>query len=332
MANCNPHFQDYNNEIKLTDARKKSLKKSRKELRNKVRDWFRDNKPKEIQPKFSGQGSFSMDTIINPLVRKVIENGKEVTKLYYDIDDGIYFEGDDDKNKRQTPKVYHEWICKAVDGHTNTPPVDKDTCVRTIFADGYNIDQPIYYKQGDTPELAHKQKGYILSDPKAFMEWFNIKAEKNPQLRMLVRYAKGWTDLKDFENPEKEMPCGLIITILITENAVYRTDRDDIALKETLCSIEDVLNRSFACFRPTTPTGENLLDGYKFKDYFMQSLRKFIEDATSALQEKNFRKSTEKWRKHLSDRFPLGEDKEEELSISSGLASIIPAGTRPYSR
>jgi hypothetical protein len=330
MANCNEHFQDYNDEIKLTDARRKSLKRSRKELRNKVRKWFKENKPNEIQPKFNGQGSFPMDTIINPLPRTVTENGQEVTKLYYDVDDGIYFEGNDDVENRHSATTYHNWIYDAVKGHTSTDPIDKDTCVRTIFSDGHNIDQPVYYKQGDVPELAHKKKGYIVSDPKAFMDWFNDKAEEQPQLRLLTRYGKGWCDLKDFENPGKQMPCGLIITILIAENAVYRTDRDDIAIKETLINIQSTLQKNFVCYRPTAPAGENLLNGYKYKDYFMQCLSDFIDDSKKALQEKNIRKSTELWRKHLSNRFPLGEDKDDTSSSSAGLASIIPSTTRPY--
>ena len=44
MANCNEHFGKYNGEIRLTDARRKSLKGSRKELRKKVRNWFKENK------------------------------------------------------------------------------------------------------------------------------------------------------------------------------------------------------------------------------------------------------------------------------------------------
>jgi hypothetical protein len=55
MANCNEHFEEYNGKIRLTDARRKSLKGSRKELRKKVRKWFDENKPNETKPKFSGQ-------------------------------------------------------------------------------------------------------------------------------------------------------------------------------------------------------------------------------------------------------------------------------------
>lgn len=330
MANCNEHFNEFNGKIRLTGNRRKELKGSRKELRRKIRKWFKENRPDETQPKFSGQGSMSTDTIINPIPRKLVEGKEEKTKLYYDVDDGIYFEGDKSVDERPDPATYHDWICQAVKGHTDTDPIDKNTCVRTVFADGHHIDNPIYYKEGDIPELAHKKEGYVESDPKAFTEWFNEKAENEPQLRNLVRYGKGWSDNMEFQNESKVMPSGLIMTILITKKAEYRKGRDDIALKETLVKIQSELQNEFACYRPTTPKGENLLKGYIQKDYFMKCLADFIDDAKKALQEKNIRKATESWRKHLSERFPLGEDKDDTSNSSAGLGTIILPTTRPY--
>ena len=330
MANCNEHFQEFNGVIRLTDARRKSLKKSRKELRNKVRKFFKENKKDEIQPKFNGQGSLDYDVIINPIPRYVIEDNEKKTILYYDVDDGIYFIGSDAVKDRHTPETYHNWVYDAVRGHTDKDPIDKDTCIRTLFADGHNIDQPIYYQMGSTPELAHKKLGYILSDPKEFSTWFIEIADSDPQIRRLVRYLKAWSDKKDFDSPSKAMPCGLILTILVAENYTTRDKRDDIALKETLINIQSKLTSSFECNRPTTPSGENLLEGYKEKDYFLKCLSEFIDDAKTALQEKNFRKSSELWRKHLSDRFPLGEDKDDTSSATAGLASLIPSTTKPY--
>jgi hypothetical protein len=126
------------------------------------------------------------------------------------------------------------------------------------------------------------------------------------------------------------MPCGLVITILITENAVYREGRVDIALKETLVRIQDKLQKEFVCYRPTTPKDENLLKNYIHKDYFMRCLADFIDDAKKALQEKNFRKATELWRKYLSERFPLGDNKDDTSNSSAGLGSIILSTTKPY--
>lgn len=330
MANCNDHFEDYNDAIRLTNARRKMLKGSRRELRNRVRAWFKANKPDEPQPKFYGQGSMSMDTIINPIPRKVKEGNEEKTVLYYDVDDGIYFAGDKEISDRPTPATYHNYVVQAVAGHTDKDPVDKNACVRTLFADGHHIDNSIYYKRGAIPELAHKQHGWIDSDPKAFADWFNDLAEMNAQLRVLLRFGKGWRDKQEFENESRPMPSGVIITILFTENVVYRKDRHDVALKETLLAVQSKLLKTWECNRPTAPAGENLLKDYAHKDYFMDCLARFIEDATKALQEKNIRRATEYWRKHLSNRFPLGEDKDETLGSSAGLGVMITPTTRPY--
>ena len=144
MANCNKHFETYNGEIRLTEARRLKLKGSRKEVRNKIGNWFKENKPNEIQPKFNGQGSMSTDTIINPIPRRIMEGKEEKLILYYDVDDGVFFEGSQNIEDRPTPATYHNWICQAVKGHTDTDPIDKNTCVRTVFADGHHIDNPIY--------------------------------------------------------------------------------------------------------------------------------------------------------------------------------------------
>ncbi len=330
MANCNPHFNDFNGQIKLTDARRASLKISRNELRRKTRKYFSDEKADKLQPKFSGQGSLVMDTIINPIPRHQNVNGEDKTILYYDVDDGIYFIGDENPDDRDSIADYHKWVCEAIDGHTNTPVEDKDTCVRTWFADGHNIDNPIYYQQGDTPELAHKKGGWIFSDPKAFSEWFLAIVKKHKQLRRLVRALKAWADKMDFDDASKEMPPGIVLTILAAQQAVYNEERTDIALKETLVNIEATLKASFRCDRPTTPAGEDLLANYKFKDYFMNCLSKFITDAKAALSEKNERRATELWRKHLSDRFPLGEDKEQEEAKKYSSLGAIATTSRPY--
>lgn len=330
MANCDKHFNTYNREIKLTDARYKSLKKSRKELRKKTRDYFKKEKPDKIQPKFAGQGSLLMDTIINPIPRYKKVDGEDRTILYYDVDDGIYFVGEQDAEDRDSISDYHKWVCEAIDGHTDTPVQDKDTCVRTWFADGHNIDNPIYYQQTNTPELAHKKKGWIFSDPKAFSDWFLTLVEQHPQLRRLVRCLKGWADKMDFDNPSKEMPPGIVLTILAARNAVYNDTRADIALKETLVNIDASLKINFCCDRPTTPAGENLLENYQYKNYFLDKLAEFIKDAKAALSEKNEKKATELWRKHLSNRFPLGEDEEQQETKSYSALGAMAMPSKPF--
>jgi hypothetical protein len=327
MANCNTHFKNFNSEIKLTDARKKALIRSRTELRRKIRVYFKDKKSEKIQPKFAGQGSLLMDTIINPIPRVDKENR---TVLYFDVDDGIYFIGDEAPSDRDSISDYHKWVCEAIDGHTDTPVKDKDTCVRTLFADGHNIDNPIYYQKGDTPELAHKKLGWIFSDPKAFSDWFLDLVRENAQLRRIVRCLKGWADKMDFDTPSKEMPPGIVLTILAANNGYYNEDRLDIALKETLIKIEASLKVDFRSNRPTTPKGENLLENYAHRDYFMNCLKEFIADAKSALSEPNERKACELWRKHLGSRFPIGEDKIQDENKKYDALGAIAMPSKPF--
>jgi hypothetical protein len=272
-----------------------------------------------------------MDTIINPLPREEKVNGSVVTLLYYDIDDGVYFIGVENRIERKSIQTYHDWIYEAVKGHTSKDPIDKNSCVRVIFTDGHNIDLPIYYKQGDTPELAHRERGWIDSDPKKFTEWFNSKADLNEQLRRVVRYLKAWKDYREFCK-NTSFPSGLVLTILAATH-FHANDRDDLSLKETLIKIEAALSVQFVCNRPTVPEGENLLAKYRNKEYFLAQLRNFINDAKKAVEENNQKKSCELWQIHLGDRLPchLAEDKNESSSLA-GLASIIPATIKPYGR
>lgn len=330
MANCHNLFLEFNSTIRLNDSKRKSLKKSRRSLRDKIRKYFNEEKPDEIKPKFKLQGSFALDTIIEPIPEEIVKDGVKKTLYYYDVDDGVYFIGD--VVNRKSVQTYHDWIVNAIEGHTQTGLKDKNTCVRTEYADGHHIDMPIYFKEEQkTPELAHKAKGWTQSDPKAFQEWFEEKSKGKPQLVRIVRHLKAWSNFRETQRKDKPMVSGFILTIL-AGNHYYANDRDDIALKETLVNIKATLDASFTCYRPTVPTNEDLLENYKHQEYFMDCLQKFIDSATLALKETNQKKSCAHWQKHFGDRFPCGlakdEDQKEELS-SSFISTA--SSSRPWS-
>lgn len=331
MANNHKVFTEFNKTIRLTDSKRNSLKTSRTALRRRIKNYFDENKPDEIKPKFYIQGSFAMDTIVNPIPKTVEIDGKAVVINKYDVDDGVYFIGDENITDRKTIQTYHNWIVDAVNGHTNTPPIDKSTCVRVEFSDGHHIDLPIYYKQDDTPELAHKRAGWTPSDPRGFTDWFNGHASINSQLKRVVRYLKAWRDYREYSNSSVKMPSGLILSILAAEN-FYPNERDDISLKETLILIESKLNAAFECYRPTTPSDEDLLADYNNKDYFLNLLGHFIDDAKAALEESNKNKSCLLWQKHFGDRFSCGlvEDEDEENQSSARLGALV-GSSRPWS-
>lgn len=337
MANLSFNFSDYNKAIKLADTDRAHLLSVREELRRRMREGYglvSAQIKHQHKIEFQSQGSFVMDTIIRPM------------RDDYDLDDGIYFIGSMKPTQRPSTQEFHDWVRKSIDrGHDDVEKItDKATCVRVQYKEGFHIDVPIYYAEFfDTPDLAHKEKGWILSNPIEFIDWFERKVssgfqkafiyesrmhseferwttdirKQDHQLRRIVRYLKAWGDLR-----REEMPCGLIMTILAT-NHYSAHERDDIALKETLVNIEDQLAKKFDCQRPTTPVGENLFDGYENKDAFLKYLRGFIENAKGALLEPDADAACVHWQKSLGDRFKcLSKQHTTNVSPSSATAGL----------
>ena len=335
MANSHGLFLTYNQEIRLSDESRQTLLKARESLRNRMKDVFRRFSEQERMThsiEFQSQGSFVMDTIIKP------HEGD------FDLDDGVYFQGNLPQEKRANPQIFHDLIIKAIDKHYEIEDiVDKPTCVRVKYANkysqknlGFHIDLPIYYAEFyDTPELAHTKEGWVESSPVEFIAWFEEKTKSgfqkdflfdslkyaepfekwlsdirktDCQLRRLVRYLKSWADLK-----RKEMPCGIIMSILAANNYVPN-DRDDISLRDTLVNIKAELDSNGCkCFRPTPKKGEDLFASTSMeeKQYFLSALDSFISSANQAIANPNAKESCLKWQKHLGNRFSCSLVKDE---------------------
>lgn len=341
MANCNLLLSEYNNIIRLSDERRQQLLEVRNNLRIRLRRGY-SIVSEELGLKneiiHQSQGSFVMDTIISPI------------RGDYDIDDGLYFIGNLDRKNRPSPSDLHKLVKYALDrGHDDIERViDKSTCIRVQYKSGFHVDIPIYYADNvDCPELADVNRGWILSHPIEFIEWFEQKVQsgfrkafitesrlfdefvqwtsdirKNDhQLRRIVRFLKAWGDLR-----REEMPCGLIMTILAANN-YYPHQRDDISLKETLINIQAALRNDFRCERPTIPKGENLFEGYKNEEAFMKYLGYFIDNAKKALEEPNQKLACKHWQTSLGDRFPCNSAKDEIMgnaaTVSLGIGGSI---------
>ncbi len=300
MANNHDQFYEFSKTITLSDTRKKELNGSKKALRKTIRDFISKEKPDEVQPSFYTQGSFAMNTAVNPI--------KKDDKLPYDLDDGIYFI-DEEKN-RKSVETYHDWIANAVEGHTKESVKDKNTCVRVTFADGHHIDLPIYFKNkannSSIPQLAHKKNGWVDSDPRAFVQWY--KSKENAQITRLIKYSKAWLDHKSSVG---KLPSGFILTILIIKNYITN-DRDDISFLKTMTQISNSLKLSFVCNRPTPNISENLLSKYtESKDKFLNILGELISDGEKAINSEVQKSGCEKWQKHFGNRFSCANAKDE---------------------
>lgn len=296
MANLNYIFRQFNDELSVTDSKKSKMINSREHLREKIRKSFEQNH-KSYSPKFYIQGSYKLKTLIRT---------KDDT---CDLDDGVYFSSNPDNVAGTT---LQKWVKDAVEGTTDATPTHKKKCVRVDYKAGYNIDLPVMVFDENIdnhPLLAVKNSDFQVDDPKEFVDYF--KDNKTDQMVRIIKYLKAWCDHK-----RAEMPCGLAMTVLSLKY-FQGNDRDDVALKYILIEIEKHLKKDFKCIMPTTPK-DNLFADYseEKKKNFMDNLSSFIEDAKKAIEEPNHLKASKLWRKHLGERFPLGEDKSDENSKS----------------
>lgn len=301
MANCNILFQDYHGEISIGTTKNNRMKDSKEGLRKRIRKWFKENHPDYI-PCFYIQGSYKMKI------------GIRTSEDICDLDDGIYFFREPDV----TASTLKDWVKEAVDGYTSETPENRKKCVRSIFKGDYEIDHPVYYKiDGQEYKIAVKGNGWEDSDPKAVVDWFVERKDNQGRMIRIIKYLKGWADDQTFK-----MPSGLTLTILATnaKDKVVLNQRDDITLRDILKEIKKALNLNFTCIVPATPY-DDLLENYSNKDRFLEALDKFVTDADEALREGNQKTSSKLWRKHLGDRFPLGEDKEDNATHRSAAAA-----------
>lgn len=310
MANCHNLFQEYHGDISIGSKKNERMKDSKEGLRKRITDWFKKNHPDYV-PYFYIQGSYKM------------KNGIRTAEDICDLDDGIYFFRQPDVSA----STLKEWVRQAVDGYTATAPENRKKCVRSIFANDYEIDHPVYYKiDGQEYKIAVKGVGFENSDPKAVIDWFLSKKDKDGRLVRSIKYLKGWADKQNFK-----MPSGLALTILATnaKEKIVLNERDDITTRDILKEIKKALNNKFECIVPAVPN-DDLLENYHNKDKFMEALDNFIPDADKAIREINQYKSSKLWREHLGDRFPMGEDKDENIMSGSAAAAAGAITSYPY--
>lgn len=312
MANCHNLFQQYYEEIRITPGKKKRMKESKDALRDRIRNWFKVNHP-DYEPKFFIQGSDKM------------KSGIHTKDDICDLDDGIYFFREPDV----TGTTLQSWVWEAVNGYTDSEPEHRKKCVRSIFKKDYEVDHPVYYKVDGQPyQIAVKGSEFENSDPKEMVSWFQTKKDKEGRLIRAVMYLKGWCD-----NIRNKMPSGLAMTILASnaKEKIVLNERDDITLRDILKEIKRALEAKFECIVPAVPN-DDLFAEYDStrRENFLTALNEFVTDVDKAIREENELTASKLWRKHLGDRFPLGEDKKQDVNskiksaIVSGAASSNP--------
>jgi hypothetical protein len=306
MANMNKAFFDFDNEIKLTKSRKDKILASRNAVREKVKKYFSEDL-KVNQPQFKTQGSFTINTALNPV------GDNEV-----DTDDGIYLQHISDNDKWPTPKEAHQMILDALKGHTQDGCEDKSSCVRVIYRNFYHLDLPVYIMKDDHAYLAQtKLNEWQHSDSKDFKDWF-YKHRTNEQTSRIVRYLKAWRDYRDFGFSSIEL------TILAVENFSFQENRDDLALYHTLGNINMAI-QSYIIRKPVAPY-ENLWEDLlqEEKKERIGQLQSLFGDVKSAIENTSEHRSSLILKAQLGERFPFLEN-EKTNSIP-----VYSRGAKPW--
>ena len=308
MGSLSKLFLDFHDENSLTKTYKEKITKGRDALRNKIGNKFEEKGRKK--PQHCTQGSYAMKTAIMPL------DGDE-----FDLDNGVYLRGySTDQDDWPAAQTVHTWVKEAVEKHTSNSPIDKNTCIRVVYEDKYHIDLPIYImgenSAGDSiAYLAHKSKGWIESDPKAFTAWFQGYVNENGQeIRRMVKYLKAWKDYKNIDIK------GMAITILVCNNFSVTEKRDDLSLLDTVTNIIDSLEDSFHCYKPVTPTDEDLFADVSetSKNEILKGLNNLKKKLDAAINEKsNEKDATDILQKVFGERFPTGEDADKDIAEST---------------
>lgn len=320
MANCNDLFTKFHSNIAVSESRKERLRTSRNATRERIKKHFRDVL-NSTNPEFRGQGSYAMNTLVNPI------DGR------YDIDDGVYLTHlSDDRASWPTTTTVHGWLIDATKDSTDEPPQDRARCVRVIYQGDppYHIDLPVYVEEKEVPQLFDRDRENMSeppispypSDPAAMTKWFCDKVDEDDQLRRLVRYIKAWKDYKSDKGCG--VAKGLMIAILTAETFIT-DDRDDVALARTIDQANSRMHSSIVVSKPVTPH-EDLTAGWSSEQRrrFLEQLQQFRDLSADALEETVKSKAAKIWQKLFGDRFP-DDDPEPEKKKDSALKTSAPA-------
>ncbi len=319
MANCDDLFQMFDEVIYVSTSRKEQLRRSRNAVRERIRQYFKAQQ--QVVPKFHGQGSYNMGTLVNPL------EGCD-----YDIDDGVYLQHlGNDPTKWPTAVTVHKWIVAATTGYTDEAPQDRNRCVRVVYKGDppYHVDLPCYVmSMYDVPLIFDKSREKAAtppvspyeSDPSAMTEWFAERVDEGGQLRRIVRYLKAW---KDYQRDRGAgVAKGLALTILAAE--IFVTDaRDDVAFTKTVGAAYTRLSANLIIRKPVTPF-EDLVSSWtqKQRENFLERLVQLRDRGNDALAEEDRETAAKIWQKVLGNRFPDVEPMKEKALQTSAPAIL----------
>lgn len=346
------NFFSFINQLDLDDSTLSLIKECRQQVRDHLRHVLPITLKQETKidfptsPKFYTQGSYSYKTLNTPA---------HIPPQQADIDYGCYLPTEDWLDNYQMPRLactdYFNAVevalldlCKRKGWLLKT---NKATCIRLIINKNIHVDIPLYAIPQKEFErlmearqlamdqkltnsqplqwerlptecvmLAHRERGWVKSDPRLVVDWFNHQVDiYSQQYRRVVRYLKAFRDF----SWESGGPSSLLIMVLAASKFKYCADRDDLALFEVCKTIPDLLSTEI---KNPTDSNEILTDRLDNVELTIQRFRdlKFaLEEAI--MHSSNSNEANDIVRQQFGDRFPF---KPEWIRTVNPEAAIAP--------
>jgi len=199
---------------------------------------------------------------------------------------------------------------------------------RKQVTDGLVLDESIYRQLGESEiRLAHRDDGWIDSDPRKIDDWFNNAVKTHGEkIRRVSRYLKAW---RDYNWPECKlssislMQCA--VTALDALKSKISQSRDDIALREVVKKLPEYFQKDIP---------NPVIDGKVLNDNWTAEMRSdYLEKAhvlrariNRALEENNDAASVlSEFRKSFGPRIPDDETLIRFETSASVIRSYEPA-------
>lgn len=179
----------------------------------------------------------------------------------YDIDDGIVFIAEElvgPRGGKLSPRQVRKMICDALrDSRFTRQPEMRKNCVRVYYNEGHHVDIPVYRERkgffGDVYLEIASADEWKSTHPEAVTDWYNKAViAKSPdtsegrQMRRVTRLLKAFARSRASWN----MPSGFVLSKLVHDEYVPHSERDDVALYETMRAIHRRLQNDLEVEHP----------------------------------------------------------------------------------
>lgn len=235
MYDCSKEINKYYSEKvvlikKDKDELWQSRRKNIKRLKKGLEAYNQENSTNYTIVEDLVQGSMAMHT--------VVQNDDND----YDIDVAVVF--DEENLGDKGPQAARNMVANALKKETamfSEEPEVKTGCIRIKYRSGYHVDFAVFkrYKEPFEEQYTYEHAGedWTKRDIRAIEKWFSDKSQCN-KLREVVRLSKMFTRSRE---SWKNMPSGLVQTVLCAEELASEYDRLDEVFYHTMKNISNRL-------------------------------------------------------------------------------------------